>query len=1281
LLSILNLSFRGLLMLALGMIGIVVTASALTVLALRSDAIKDATSDTGNIATVLAEQTARAVQAIDIATSEIAGRLAGSNAADARGEAPALDSKAMHLLLLEQLSRLPQTEFIALIDRNGQLVNTTRVWPPPAGANLGDRDYFIHARDHADEKLFVSRAVNNRVSGNRNVFFAKRIGAPNGEFIGVVLAGVGPNYFKHIYQSLTSIRQQSFVLLRDDGTVLVRHPDTQNLTGRRLPSTSQWYSMDPSGGHFTSTGNFDGVERLIAVRPLKDFPLTINVGIPAREALAGWQSRAIAIGLGTALATICSLLLIYALNHQFAQLAASKASLSEREARLAEKTTELEDANKRIDTAVNNMIQGLVMFNEQGVLVVCNEPYLEIYGLPADQVKPGTSIRRVLELRTAAGNFHDDIDAYIDELLARMRAGEPMEKITELGDGRTFCVTNRPTGGGAWVATHEDITERRRSEKELQRTRNMLRAVVENIPETLIVKDAQTRRYAFLNRAGEALFGVSRDALIGKTGYEIFPPAEAARVKECDEAALRSGQLTVQSRSINTLDGRVREVTSKRIAIGGRDGEPEYIMNVIEDVTERRRDERELRRVRNMLHAVVENIPETLIVKEAQSRRYVYLNRAGETLLGISRADLIGKTGDVIFRREEAEKIQLGDQQALSSRQLTFQDRSVETLDGRVREIMSTRLAIRGGDDEPEYILSVIEDVTERRRDERELQRARNMLGAVVENIPEMLVVKDAQTGRYVFINRAGEEFLGTTKDAVIGKTTEEIFPEDQAKVILARDHETLRNGQMKVDFHVARTLDGRLRDIASKRVSIAGKDNRPEYLLTVVEDITERKRNETRIAHLAHHDPLTDLANRAALNTKLAETVERAAAEDGQFALVCIDLDRFKEVNDLYGHAAGDKVLLEIAARMRKAAGDTFLARLGGDEFMAICIDNASQPAVAALAKRLVDAVSGEIDCDGRKVRIGMSVGVAMYPADGVDVVALLRNADAALYRAKAEGGCAVRFFEADMDRVLHDRRALQADLALAVSRNELQLYYQPQARVSGQIIGFEALLRWDHLRRGFVPPDTFIPLAEETGLIDQIGEWVLREACREAATWRKPLQIAINLSPVQLRQQEFVPLVHSVLLETGLAPERLVLEITEGALMEDYSRAVSILRRLKAFGVRIAMDDFGTGYSSLSYLQSFPFDKIKIDQTFIANLENNTQSGAIVRAVLGLGHSLHLTTVAEGVETQTQLAILQSEGCDEMQGYLIGRPQPISEYPDVTGRPVPERRAAATA
>jgi diguanylate cyclase (GGDEF)-like protein/PAS domain S-box-containing protein len=1146
-----RISFRGLLLIALGLIGITVAASVLTIMALRNDALDDAAIDTNNIATVLAEQAARAVHTIDIAASEIADRLGAAHEMD-KDYAALIRSESTHAMLRDRLARLGQFEFISIIDQNGILANSSRNWPAP-DTNLSDRDYFNYARDNVVPKLYVSDRVLNSVTNNKNVFFAKRISGVRGEFLGVVLAGIRQSYFEHIYSSIRSHRELSFLLLREDGKILIAYPDRSNLTGVTIPKQSPWYDVVRNGGgHYVSTLLLDGTAWFVAAQPLKDFPLVVNVAIPQRDALASWRYRATMIALGTLIALICSLFLIYALYHQFARLAASQASLVEREARLAEKTAELELAHTRIDTAIDNMAQGLVMFDSAAELVVCNDRFIEIYGLSRDNMRPGLSIQRVLQMRTDAGSFYDDIETYADELIAKMRAGEPLVKLVELRDGRTFCVTNRPTGDGGWVATHEDITERTRSEKELHRTRNMLHAVVENIPETLMVKDARTRQYIFLNRAGETLLGISRDKLIGKTADDFFAPEEAARARVRDDQALASGQLTLESRTVETLDGRVREVASRR-------------------------------------------------------------------------------------------------------------------------------LAIRNGNGDPEYILNVVEDVTEKHINEQELERARNMLGAVVENIPEMLVVKDAQTGRYIFVNRAGEKLMGVTRDELIGRTTEEIFDPDQAAVIVARDREALRAGQMKLDFHVTRTLDGRVRDVASKRVAIAGKDKNPEYLLTVIEDITERKRNETRIAHLAHHDPLTDLANRAAFNMKLAETVEHAAAENRQFALICIDLDRFKEVNDLYGHAAGDKVLLEITARMREAMGDTFLARLGGDEFMAIYTDNPTRPTITALAQRLVDAITDDIDCEGRKVRIGLSIGVAMFPDDGTDMMVLLRNADAALYRAKAEGGCAIRFYEADMDRVLHDRRALQAELALAVTRNELQLFYQPQARVSGQIIGFEALLRWDHLRRGFVPPETFVPLAEETGLIDQIGEWVLREACREAATWRKPLQIAINLSPVQLRQPDLVPLVHAVLLETGLAPERLVLEITEGALMDDYSRAISILRRLKALGIRIAMDDFGTGYSSLSYLQSFPFDKIKIDQTFIANLERNTQSGAIVRAVLGLGRSLNLTTVAEGVETQTQLAILQSEGCDEMQGYLIGRPQPIADYADIAGRPARERIATA--
>jgi predicted signal transduction protein with EAL and GGDEF domain len=326
-----------------------------------------------------------------------------------------------------------------------------------------------------------------------------------------------------------------------------------------------------------------------------------------------------------------------------------------------------------------------------------------------------------------------------------------------------------------------------------------------------------------------------------------------------------------------------------------------------------------------------------------------------------------------------------------------------------------------------------------------------------------------------------------------------------------------------------------------------------------------------------------------------------------------------------------------------------------------------------AALGDRLLTAMVSEFEIQGHSLRSGVSIGVAVCPNDGNDHETLLANANAALYRAKASGRGSMRFFEAKMDDQLRERRALTQDLRSAIERGELMIYYQPQARISGEIVGFEALARWNHPTIGLVTPDDFIPLAEESGLIVDIGEWVLREACREAASWPKPLRIAVNLSAAQFRHGDLVGFVHAVLLETGLAATRLEIEITESMLADDFSRAASILRRLKVLGVHIAMDDFGTGYSSLQNLQSLSFDKLKIDRSFISDLETNQHSATIVRAVIGLSRGFGLPTVAEGVETPEQLAFLAAESCDEVQGYLIGRPQPIETYAKLVGREEP--------
>jgi len=677
----------------------------------------------------------------------------------------------------------------------------------------------------------------------------------------------------------------------------------------------------------------------------------------------------------------------------------------------------LASQNMQLDAALNNMIQGLCMFDAQNRLLVWNERYRTMYSIDPRRIWRGATVRDLLDARIAAGTFPLDPGRYGDELRAALKQGSTFVVTVELNDGRIIDVVNQPIKGGGWVATHEDITERRMAARELEQTRSFLNTIIENVPSPIIVKGAQDLRYMLINRAAEQYLGVDRHTMLGKRAIEVMPKVTADQIEQQDEKLIEAGTIIV-------------------------------------------RDE----------HTVV-------------------------------------------------------------------------TPGNGIRIVTTTRLPVKGA-------------------------------------------------------------------------------------------------------------------------------DGKPQYLISVIRDLTERRRHEQQIAHMTHHDPLTDLPNRTAFNECIAATLDIAKASGDSFALLSIDVDRFKAINDVFGHAVGDRLLREIAGRLELACQGAFVARVGGDEFHVIT-PTGPQPATAeALADKLCAAFDTDIDIEGFPMRVGLTVGVAIFPQDGADAVTLTINADAALFRAKSEARGSIRFFELAMDQQLREKRALQQDLRTAIAHGEIELYYQPQAHIDGEITGFEALVRWHHPRHGLVPPATFIPLAEEGGMIVELGEWILRAACREAASWPRPLDIAINLSPVQFQRGDLPNLVHQILLETGLAPARLELEITEGVLIGDFNRAVSILRRLKTLGVRIAMDDFGTGYSSLSYLQSFPFDKIKIDQSFIANLGRSQQAATIVRAVIALGRGLDLPVVAEGVETEEQLKFLASESCDEIQGYFVGRPKPIADYSDVVGR-----------
>jgi diguanylate cyclase (GGDEF)-like protein/PAS domain S-box-containing protein len=458
--------------------------------------------------------------------------------------------------------------------------------------------------------------------------------------------------------------------------------------------------------------------------------------------------------------------------------------------------------------------------------------------------------------------------------------------------------------------------------------------------------------------------------------------------------------------------------------------------------------------------------------------------------------------------------------------------------------------------------------------------------------------------------------------------------------------------------------IDGEAIDVevTARPISWRGK---PHTVLAVA-DIRTRKAAEARIRHLAFHDPLTGIANRTLFLSSLDEAVANREVRGGELAVLCFDLDRFKVINDVYGHAIGDELLRHVAHQIRECCDqDAVAARLGGDEFALIYCAPDAATGSSSLARRLLARLNRPVTLSNHSIRPSASVGIALIPRDASDAATAMRHADLALYRAKADGRGSYRFFEPAMDAVARARAELEADLRAAIAGGELFLHYQPLAGLqSGKIEGFEALVRWQHPTRGLILPDEFIPVAEDSGLIVELGEWVLNRACADAAEWKPPLRLSVNVSPAQFVYADVCATVADVLQRTGLPPDRLELEITEGVLIADPARGLALLKRIRATGVQIVMDDFGTGYSSLSYFRQFPFDKVKIDRSFVQDMLHNNHARSIVEAIISLGRGLNLQVVAEGVETAEQLAELQTQGCGQAQGYYISRPMAISQF-----------------
>ncbi len=933
------------------------------------------------------------------------------------------------------------------------------------------------------------------------------------------------------------------------------------------------------------------------------------------------------------------------------------------------------------------------------------------------------------------------------------------------------------------VAACRDERARRQTEMELRARERELDSIVENIPNMLFVKDAATLRFVRFNRAGEEMMGVSREAIIGRKDHDLMPREQADFYTACDRQVLASGVPLDIAEEAHTSPTGTRTLHTRKVCIRGEDGQPQFLLGIAEDISERKRHADALR----MYERMVSCMPDHLSVL-GRDYRYLAVNDTYLQHHGLAREDIIGHSvaellGQTVFDTRVKEKLD----RCLAGKRVHYSDWFDFPVTGR-RFVDVTYTPYQDDDGRITGVIVASRDLTDLEQAHQTLMETETRYRLMVDQMADAFFVTDLH-GRIVDVNQRACDTLGYTREELLALDVLDVEQDfdlaratalwealQPGQTVTIQGHHRRKDGTVFpveirlscLELNGQRLLPALARDI-SERVQaeeklrqaavvfdnaqegvmvtdrnarilavnpafceITGYDEAevlgetpakfksgrhdtafyqamwralsetgrwqgevwdrrsdgevyPKWLsisavrdaggeivryVSLFADITHLKESEARLEHLAHFDVLTDLPNRLLFTSRLEHAVEQARRHGQRLALLFLDLDRFKTVNDSLGHPAGDELLITVARRIRKRLRDEdTLARLGGDEFV-ILLEQLDEAQMAAIvAQDLLQVLATPVQLSGgHEVFIGASIGISLFPDDADDAMRLVSSADAALYQAKEQGRNTYRFYTEALTTAANEHLALETRLRRGLERGEFILYYQPLVDAhSGRAVGVEALVRWQPPGEAMVPPDKFIPIAEETGLIVPLGEWILRTACAQARAWLDaglpPLVMAVNLSGRQFQATNMVDLVYTTLIDSGLPAQFLELELTESVIMAQAEQAITTLDALKALGVRLAIDDFGTGYSSLAYLKRFPIDKLKIDRGFVQGLADDANDREIAATIIAMGRSLNLTVLAEGVETDYQLTFLRLYGCDQYQGYLFSRPLPAEE------------------